>query len=64
MENEKLRNEFILQESEPGKIISKLSFKEFKVIGIDNQWFILKIFKEEAYWISYKRNRWYSKYFL
>jgi len=37
MENEKLRNEFILQESEPGKIISKLSFKEFKVIGIDNQ---------------------------
>jgi len=37
MENEKLRNEFILKESNPGKIISELLFKEFKVIGIDNQ---------------------------
>lgn len=49
MENEKLRNEFILKESQPGKIISELSFKEFKVIGIDNQLYILKIFKEQTY---------------
>ena len=49
MENEKLKNEFILKESESGKIISELSFKEFKVIGIDNQLYIFKIFKEEAY---------------
>ena len=48
MENEKLKNEFILKESESGKIISELSFKEFKVIGIDNQLYIFKIFKEEA----------------
>ena len=49
MENEKSKNEFILKESEPGKIISELSFKEFKVIGIDNQLYILKIFKEQTY---------------
>jgi hypothetical protein len=49
MENKKLKNEFILKESEPGKIISELSFKEFKVIGIDNQVYILKIFKGESY---------------
>ena len=49
MENEKSKNEFILKESEPGKIISEISFKEFKVIGIDNQLYILKIFKEQTY---------------
>lgn len=49
MEDENLKNEFILNESEPGKIISELSFKEFKVIGIDNQIYILKIFKGESY---------------
>ena len=49
MENKNLQNEYILKESEPGKIISEISFKEFKVIGIDNQLYIFKIFKEEAY---------------
>ena len=49
MENEKSKNEFILKESEPGKIISELLFKEFKVIGIDNQLYILKIFKEQTF---------------
>ena len=49
MKNENLKNEFILKESEPGKIISEISFKEFKVIGIDNQLYILKIFKEQTY---------------
>jgi len=49
MENENLKNEFILKESQPGKIISESSFKEFKVIGIDNQLYVLKIFKKETY---------------
>ena len=46
MEKEKKQNSFILKE---GRIISNLPCEEFKVIGIDNQLYIFKIYKGEKY---------------
>lgn len=46
MKKEKIQNSFILKE---GRILSSLPCEEFKVIGIDNQLYIIKIYKGEKY---------------
>ena len=46
MEKEKMQNTFILKK---GSIISNLPCEEFKLIGIDNQLYIFKIYKGEKF---------------